>query len=431
MIQTRSRRPAWPALLLAGALLVGSGLGTVALGQDKKAPAEASPVPEVSAEPTPEPTPYPEFDPSSVTIRTDLFVDDLAAPVYLADDGVASATCVYIVERGGTIRAVNQTGDVQRLFLNISRLVGGGPEQGLHSIAFHPAFKKNGRFFVHYNTADNSAVVAEYKGVPCKKANPKAVKILFTQKQEFPNNNAGWIGFGPDGFLYIPMGDGGGRSPGDPNGLGQTKSTRLAKVLRIDINKGRKYTIPKTNPYDKPKRGFDPMTWAWGLRDPRRSSFDRQTGDMWIGDVGQDRIEEINLIRTGSVPTKGPAPNFGWSQVEGESTCHPNVPDCDASLYMPPVHTYDKVAPHRAVTGGYVYRGKAIPELDGVYLFSDFASGYIWALDADAIYEGLDVPAHLLLDAPQGIVSFGEDDAGELFIVSLEGSVYRLGAERS
>ncbi len=167
------------------------------------------------------------------------------------------------------------------------------------------------------------------------------------------------------------------------------------------------------------------------MRDPRRASFDRKTGDLWIGDVGQDRFEEVNRVPKGVTKKGGPALNFGWSHVEGASTCHPNAPDCDPSLYQPPAYTYDKVPPHRAITGGYVYRGEAIPELDGVYLFSDFASGLIWGLDAAAVAAGVDVPAHQLLAAPSGLVSFGQDDDGELYVVSLDGSVYRLGAEES
>ncbi len=445
MTQTQSRRFSFVALLLTLALVMAAASSAVTLGAQGKnkknakttnepavaasPAAEASPTP--SPEPTPEPTPFPMFDPASVGLRIDLLTDGLNAPVYLTDDR-APGGCLYVVEQGGMVRIVEaDTGYLRPApFLDISKLVATGPEQGLHSIAFHPKFRKNGRFFVHYNRPDNASVIAEFKGKPCASAGNKPVKTLLTVDQEFPNNNAGWIGFGRDGYLYIPLGDGGGRSPGDPNGYGQTKSTRLSKVLRIDVNKGRRYVVPQDNPYAKKKMGFPPEAWAWGLRDPRRASFDRKTGDLWIGDVGQDRHEEIDLIPVGAT-TKGAALNFGWSDVEGYASCHPNVPECDPSLYEEPVWSYDKVPPHRAVTGGYVYRGKAIPELFGVYLFSDFASGYLWALDAEAVYEGLDVTAELLLDAPQGFVSFGQDDSGELYLVSFDGSVYRLNRAES
>lgn len=419
------------ALSLSAALLLVAGGSALAVEADPSSspgPSEdASALPMASVEPSPGPTSFPAFDPSTLVLRTDLFTDGLDAPVYLVDDGVPGS-CLYVVERGGRVRMVNGNGIVaQRPFLDISDRVASGPEQGLHAIAFHPKFRKNGLFYVHYNALpDGRTVIAEFKGRPCKPANKKPTKdsVLTIDHAEFPNNNGGWIGFGPDGFLYIPLGDGGGPSPGDPLGLGQDKSTRLAKVLRIDVDRGRLYEIPKGNPYPKKQtRGFAPETWARGLRDPRRSSFDRQTGDLWIGDVGE-RIEEVNRIPAGVADL-----NFGWSEVEGEATCHPNVPDCEPSRFEPPVHFYDKTPPQRAITGGYVYRGESFPALDGVYLFSDFASGFIWGLDADAVAAGQPAIAHQLLDAPQGFVSFGEDDAGELYVLSLDGSVYRIGTE--
>ncbi len=418
-------------LTIVVALVVfASGGSTGALGADASpAPDEESSArPSASAEPDPEPTPFPFFDPATVSLRTDLFVDGLDAPVYLADDGTG-AQCLYIVERGGTVRLVRPDGELlSRPFLDISDRVAVGPEQGLHSVAFHPQFKKNGRFFVHYDSLpDGQSVIAEFKGRPCKSASNKATKAsILTVDQPFSNNNAGWIGFGPDGYLYIPLGDGGGTDPGDPLGYGQLSEPLYSKVLRINVDKGKRYAIPSDNPYAKKRKGgFPPAMWARGLRDPRRSSFDRATGDLWIGDVGQ-RIEEVDRIPAGASDL-----NFGWSDVEGEATCHPNVPDCDPSQFEPPVAFYDKVPPHRGITGGYVYRGESFPKLDGVYLFSDFASGFIWGLDADAVAAGQPATAYQLLDAPQGVVSFGEDDAGELYVVSLDGSVYRLGVDAS
>jgi glucose/arabinose dehydrogenase len=160
------------------------------------------------------------------------------------------------------------------------------------------------------------------------------------------------------------------------------------------------------------------------LRDPRRSSFDPETGDLWIGDVGQDRFEEVIRFPAGEAGL-----NFGWSDMEGEA-CH-NLPDCDPAAYELPVHTYDQVTPQCGVVGGYVYRGRAIPALDGVYLFSDFCSGFIWGLDTRAVAAGEPAVAYQLFDAPQGFVSFGEDDDGELYAVALDGSIYRLGAEQA
>jgi glucose/arabinose dehydrogenase len=217
------------------------------------------------------------------------------------------------------------------------------------------------------------------------------VKTLITENKGFINDNAGWIGFGPDGYLYIPLGDGGGPAPGDPNGIAKDDGARLAKLLRIDVDgKGRLYDSPADNPWVRKKNGkvvgrggYSPAAFARGLRDPRRASFDRETGDLWIGDSG-GIIEEINRLPAGATK-RGKAFDFGWSYVEGESTCHPSAPDCDPSAYTPPVTFYDKVAPHDGVTGGYVYRGKTHPDLEGTYLFSDAASGYVWGLDADAV----------------------------------------------
>ena len=409
------------ALLLAGIIALSGGASASAIAADD------SPAPDADASLAPDasdgPTPLPTFDPATVTIRTELVVDGLTTPVYLADDGT-SKQCLYVVERGGIIRII--VDGILRVmpFLDISGLVSEGAEQGLHSVAFHPRFKKNGRFFVHFNDTNGRTRISEFRGKPCKPASNKPVKSLLTVEQPLINNNAGWIGFGPDGFLYIPLGDGGGVSPGDPNGFGQVKATRLSKVLRIDVDRGRRYGIPKSNPFAKKRKGFLPETWAWGLRNPRRSSFDRETGDLWIGDVGQDRFEEVNRIPAGQAPL-----NFGWSDMEGEQ-CH-NLVDCDPSAYELPTHFYDSVSPHCGIVGGYVYRGEAIPELYGVYLFSDSCSGFIWGIDADAVAAGEGALAHMLLDAPQRFISFGEGDDGELYLVALEGSFYRIEAERA
>jgi glucose/arabinose dehydrogenase len=409
-----SPRSAAATLLLAGLLIIGSA--TAAIAAD--AEAGESPAPEASVAPTP----IPAFDPSSVTIRTELIIDGATTPVYVVSDGTGNG-CLYVVERGGTIRVFADEELRSKAFLDISDRVSEGAEQGLHSVAFHPEFKKNRRFFVHYNDQQGRSRIDEFRGPACRIANNKVVKTLLTVEQPRINNNAGWIGFGPDGYLYIPLGDGGGVSPGDPDGLGQAKATRLSKVLRIDVDRGKRYAIPKSNPFAKKRQGYPPETWAWGLRNPRRSSFDRATGDLWIGDVGQDRFEEIDRIPAGQKRM-----NFGWSDMEGDQ-CH-NLLDCDPEAYDLPTHSYDSVSPHCGVVGGYVYRGTAIPELEGVYLFSDFCSGFIWGIDADAVGRGEIALAHQLLDAPQRFTSFGEGENGELFLVALDGSIYRIEAER-
>jgi glucose/arabinose dehydrogenase len=425
MNATQSRRlPGRLAALLAiGLMIVATASMLLAGPVARTFAADASESPSGSPLPTGSAGAGESFDPASVQLRADLFVDGLEAPVYITADGTGS-NCLYVVERAGRVRVVGLDGIPRvRPFLDISDLVTESAEQGLHSIAFHPDFADNGRFFVHYNDREGRTQISEYRGTPCRSAGKKAVKSLLREEQPFINDNGGWIGFGPDGYLYIPLGDGGGSSPGDPNGIGQSKTTRLSKVLRIDVDvrADKLYAIPKSNPYRR-GRAYPPETWALGLRDPRRSSFDRETGDLWIGDVGQDRFEEVNVIPAGEAGL-----NFGWSDMEGEA-CH-NLPDCDPTAYELPIHTYDQVSPQCGVVGGYVYRGQAIPELAGVYLFSDFCSGFIWGLDTRAPAEGEEEVAHQLFDAPQGFVSFGEDADGELYVVALDGSIYRLGAE--
>ena len=434
MIQIQIRRQAWPRLLLAGALLVGVGAPVATFGADAEtSPQPEAPAAEASLVPTAESTPFPTFDPSTASIRIDLFLDGLDEPVYITDDGTGNP-CLYVIERGGTVRIVNAISGLinPKPFIDISKLVRVGAEQGLQAIAFHPDFKNNGRFFAHYNGIKNGAsVIAEFKGQSCKPARSKAIKPnRLTVTQELPNNNGGWIGFGPDGYLYVALGDGGGVSPGDPYGIGQAKSSPLAKILRLDVDRGRGTVPPKDNPYAKKKQGFHPLTWVWGLHDPRRASFDFETGDLWIGDIGQDRFEEVNRVPAGSIKKGGPTFNFGWSDMEGDQ-CH-NRPDCDPSLYEPPLYFYGQGGtPHGGITGGYVYRGEAIPALEGVYLFSDAISGFIWGIDAEAVAAGEPAVAHALLDAPQGIVSFGEDDDGELYVIAVDGAIYRIEREEA
>ncbi len=428
------RRSSAVVLLLAAVLVatVGSA-GALAAKRDRSpAPSAsaqpgASAAPEASAAPSPAASavPVPTFDADGVSLRLDLFTDGLDMPVYVTGDGTGSA-CLYVVERGGIVRLVGLDGYMRvKPFLDISALVTEGTEQGLHAIAFHPDFARNDRFFAHYNDKQGRQVIAEFRGESCRGARGKPTKVLLAEEQPYPNNNAGWIGFGPDGYLYVPLGDGGGVSPGDPNGIGQSPTSRLSKVLRlnVDVASSRLYSIPPDNPYAKKRQGYPPETWAMGLRDPRRASFDRKTGDLWIGDVGQDAYEEIDRIPAGT-----PALNFGWSDMEGDR-CH-NLADCDPADYESPVAIYDEAPPQCGVVGGYVYRGKEIRALEGVYLFTDFCSGYIWGLDADAVEAGQDVVAQVLLDAPQGFVSFGEDDAGELYLVTLDGSIYKVAAEQ-
>ena len=325
---------------------------------------------------------------------------------------------IRIVQPDGTL--------VARPFLDISSLVTEGAEQGLHSVAFHPDFGDNGRFFVHYNDKDGWSQIAEFRGRPCRTARQRPVRMLLREDQPFLNNNAGWIGFGPDGYLYIPLGDGGGVSPGDPLGIGQDATSRLSKVLRIDVDVrgGRAaYRIPRDNPFAAGGARYPARDVGHGPARPAARQLRPRDGRPL------DRRRRPGPLRGGR-PSSPPAsrPSTSAGPTWRATACH-NLPDCDPTQYALPVHTYDSVSPHCGIVGGYVYRGAAIPALDGVYLFSDFCSGFIWGLDAAAVARGEAAPAHLLLDAPQGFASLGEDDDGELYAVSLDGSIFRIGAE--
>jgi glucose/arabinose dehydrogenase len=306
---------------------------------------------------------------------------------------------LFIVEQGGRI-IVDQAGHLlSRPFLNISNLVSGGGEQGLLSMAFDPAYSRTGRFFVSYtNTAGDSRIV-QYRVSASNPnvANPSSRRILLKVHQPFANHNGGDIAFGPGGQLFIGFGDGG--SEKDPNLVGQRRTGALSKILRMDVNAAR----PRATMY------------AYGLRNPWRFSFDRSTGGLWIGDVGQDRYEEVD-----HVPAHlGPGTNFGWSYYEGDHVFKPQ-PINRRTLRFP-VAEYSHAGGNCSVTGGYVYRGAKIPTLRGYYLFADFCSGRIWRLRPGGR------PAEMRISRQvRQISSFGQGIAGELYVVSLAGSVYKI-----
>jgi glucose/arabinose dehydrogenase len=326
---------------------------------------------------------------------------------------------VYVVGQGGVIRVAERNGRLQPTpFLDISDDVTAGGEQGLLGLAFHPAYEQNGRFFVNYTDLNGDTVVAEYRRTGERAAGPGTERVLLHIEQPYPNHNGGMLAFGPDGFLYIGMGDGG--SGGDPHDNGQRLDTLLGKMLRIDVDAGRPYGIPSDNPFvgDEERR---PEIWAYGLRNPWRFSFDRQTADLFIGDVGQNELEEIDVLPAGT-PTGA---NLGWRIMEG-SRCF-LTEDCDTEGLLPPVAEY-ATAEGCAVTGGYVYRGERFPALRGGYLFADFCGGQIWGLNADKARQGSAVP-RLLLRTDFRISSFGEDEAGELYVTDLLGdTVYSIEA---
>lgn len=367
----------------------------------------ASPLP--SAEPTidpcgPQPTEGPEgFVPGKVKVTLDKIADGLSLPTYVTGTGDGR---LFVTLREGQVLILDpETGKTKR-FLDIRDRVDTLNERGLHAIAIDPDYAKNGRFYVHYNSADGDTNVVRFTGKPGDgQVDTSTAKSIVRFNQPYENHNGGWLGFGPDEKLYLALGDGGGNSPGDPLGNGQDRGQPLAKILRID-----------------PASGKD-STYAWGLRNPWRASFDRETGDLWIGDVGQDEIEEIDIVKAG----RDNPPNFGWSVMEG-SQCHRGP--CTKSDYVLPVAEYRHGADGCSVVGGYVYRGEAQPLLKGAYLFSDFCSMKIWAIKAADGKPGADLkPRQVASASGSTVVSFGEGDDGELYVVSLGGGIYHVVAK--
>ena len=340
--------------------------------------------------------------------------DGLNRPVgYIdVDDGSGR---FFIVEQGGRI-LVSVGGDLLRNpLLDISDQVSSGSEQGLLGVALDPGFNENGRIFVSYTDQDGNSQIVRYiiAADDPNRLDPESAFTILSLDQPRPNHNGGDIKFGPDGYLYIGFGDGGGQ--GDPQGNAQNPAVLFAKNLRIDVSGDQEpYGIPADNPFvDDPN--FAPETFTWGFRNPWRVSFDRETGDLWIGDVGQNDIEEIDLVPAG---TSGQ--NFGWPILEGNE-CYQDA-GCDPSAFTAPVdqYTHDYGC---SVTGGYVYRGSAIPDLVGTYLFADYCTGYLWGLipNGDGTFTATD---HI--ETEMNPSSFAEDASGELYLVDLSGAVYRI-----
>jgi glucose/arabinose dehydrogenase len=333
----------------------------------------------------------------------------LDAPLLVTHAGDGSRR-LFVVEQVGRIRILRVGQPKAEPFLDIASLVTAGGEQGLLGLAFHPEYEANGRFFVNYTDTSGDTVVAEYRAPGgSDRADPASARVLLHIDQPYSNHNGGDVVFGPDGYLYIGMGDGG--SGGDPHGNGQRLDTLLGKLLRIDVDRERPYGIPEDNPFVGRSRAR-PEIWAYGLRNPWRFSFDPETGDLWIGDVGQGEQEEIDLARAG----RRGGLNYGWNVMEGKQ-CFSPPEGCEAKGLVRPVAVYP-TGLGCAVVGGHVYRGARFPVLQGGYFFADFCAGVIFALDASR--QGRREPV-ILLDTDHAISSFGEDERGELYVTDLQG----------
>ena len=323
---------------------------------------------------------------------------------------------LFIVEQTGRIRILDAGGALHSTpFLDLRGDVTGGNEQGLLGLAFHPDYASNGRFFVHYTDGRGDTVVERFTvSADPEVANPGSATTILTVDQPFSNHNGGQLQFGPDGMLYVSLGDGG--SAGDPLGSGQDRGTLLGSILRIDVNGASPYGIPADNPFVG-MTGVRGEIWAFGLRNPWRSSFDAPTGTLYIADVGQNEIEEVN-----AVPAVQGGINFGWSTMEG-TRCF-NSGSCDSTGLTPPVIEYTH-ADGCSVTGGVVYRG-SVTELAGHYLYSDFCSGFLrsFRLVGGAASE----PTEWVVPNLGSVTSFGVDSAGEVYIVDRGGRVLRITA---
>lgn len=365
-----------------------------------------------SAPSTPAPpsfTPGPVGEPPRLVLEP--VVGGLSSPLDIAwrPDDPGS---LFVVEQGGRIRIVRDGALVEQPFLDISGMVTAGGEQGLLGLAFHPS-AADPRFFVYYTALDGQQVVASYETVADDRdrADPDSAVVLLRMEDRFGNHNGGGLAFGPDGYLFISTGDGGGG--GDPLDSGRSLQTLLAKVLRIDVNVAPEndppYGIPAGNPFTDRGR---PEIWLTGLRNPWRIRFDRATGALWIGDVGQNEFEEIDVARAGVGGL-----DFGWNVMEGSSCYREPGSDCQTDDLTLPVTEYGHDL-GCSVTGGTVYRGAAQPALRGWYVFSDYCSGRFWVIDA-AIDE-LREPT-LATESQRSISAIAEDAAGELFATDLSG----------
>ena len=334
---------------------------------------------------------------------------------------------LYVAEKAGRVKVltVTQTRDNQGnvtktdvrvggTVLDISRNVANQGERGLLGMTFSSDGR---RLYIHYSDLQGHTNVDEYR-VDGDRADTSSKRRILFQEQPFPNHNGGELSFGPDGFLYLGLGDGG--SSGDPLGNGQKTDTVLGKILRIDPEgsaEGKAYGIPDGNPFAA--GGGAPEIWAWGLRNPWRFSFDSATGDLWIADVGQNEIEEINWAPAGNGGA-GRAANFGWNLMEGSSGFEGGRPP---EGYVGPVYDYTHDGGNCSVTGGFVYRGKAIPALAGVYLFADYCKGELRGIlrgEGNAIADKA-----FGVSAPQ-VTSFGQDADGELYVLSQEGGIFKI-----
>ncbi|HEX2029757.1 MAG TPA: PQQ-dependent sugar dehydrogenase [Nitriliruptorales bacterium] len=392
-----------------------------------------TPSPATSPAPTPAPTPAPSPTPTPTTPAEvprlqlqPVVTEGLQAPVLVTappDD-----PRLFVLELAGRVRIVSDGQLAPEPFLDLTERVATGGEFGLLGLAFHPDYADSGRLFVHHSRAgDGATQLVEYRvSSDPDRADPASARLLLTLEQPASNHNGGTVAFGPDGYLYLGLGDGGGAR--DTFGHGQDPATLYAALLRLDVDSqpaaGRAYAIPPDNPFADGAGGA-PEVWAYGLRNPWRFSFDRGTGDLLIGDVGQSAREEIDVR-----PAGGGGANFGWPAMEG-TVCH--APEgCDGRGFTPPVLDYPSDGANCGVVGGHVYRGDAMPGLAGRYVYGDLCAGWVRSVryQDGSVSDERDHTGELgsLGERTGGyrLMSFGQDAAGELYVGTADGRVHRL-----
>jgi glucose/arabinose dehydrogenase len=381
-----------------------------------EAPSEAP-----SETPTAEPIAEPTATAASLTPALQPFVEGLEKPTSLtyAPDGNG---LLYITEQPGRVRVVQNGQLLDTLFLDLTdRVSDSGNEQGLLSVAFSPDFAQSRKLYVNYTDTSGDTVVAGFiASADGLTVDPASEWVVIKIAQPYANHNGGQLKFGPDDMLYIGMGDGG--SGGDPQNRAQDANDLLGKMLRIDVSQSsasQPYAVPANNPSIAPDS--KPEIWALGLRNPWRFSFDRATGDMFIADVGQNAVEEVNFQAADS---KG-GENYGWRLREGFDDY--SGEDSGGLSLTDPIWQYTHGADGCSITGGYVYRGQALPSLVGAYIYGDYCSGRIWTLRPDADGQWAN---ELLFSTDYSITSFGEDANGELYVLDRSGTIYKLVGER-
>jgi glucose/arabinose dehydrogenase len=393
-------------------LVTGLSAGEAQISATVEAVSGTIPITVTSTEPPPPPPPPP---PGTGTPGLEPIASGLAFPLGLTSP--PGDARLFVVEKGGTVRIIENGTVLPEPFLDLSGQVSGRSEQGLLGLAFFPDYATTGRFVVHYTDLQGDTRVSVFTvSEDPNRADAGSEIPILSVSQPGPAHNGGQILFGPDGMLYVGLGDG-GSGDGDDDGRGQSLEDLLGSVLRIDVASGTAYSVPGDNPFVGIE-GAQPEIWSYGLRNPWRFSFDRATGDLYLTDVGETDWEEVDRGRAADGAGRGV--NYGWSAMEGPDCQRAG---CDPSGFTLPTFAY----PHDegcSIVGGYVYRGQAMPSLQGQYLFGDFCQGWVRSFAADdESPEATDQPA---LSPGENITSFGEDDAGELYVLTASGSVFKI-----